>query len=68
MLNNGKMVLAMAKGTNKKIILGSASRWRQQILREAGFEFEIMAANIDERKIRFSDPEKLTVEIAKAKA
>lgn len=51
-----------------KLILGSASRWRRQILKEAGFEFAVMAADIDEKKIRHAEPEVLALEIAKAKA
>ncbi len=51
-----------------KLILGSASRWRRQILKEAGFEFVVMAADIDEKKIRHADPVVLALEIAKAKA
>ncbi len=51
-----------------KIILGSSSRYRQQVLREAGIEFEVMKPNIDEKAIRFGEPEKLVLAIANAKA
>lgn len=39
-----------------KIILGSQSQWRQQILKEMGYEFEVMSADIDEKAIRHKDP------------
>lgn len=51
-----------------KIILGSASKWRRQILEKAGYEFSVMEPNIDERKIRHSDPKKLALALAYAKA
>lgn len=53
--------------TNQKIILGSASKWRRQILEKAGYEFSVMEPNIDERKIRHSDPKKLVLALAYAK-
>lgn len=52
----------------KKIILGSASKWRRHILAEAGYEFKVMTADIDERNIRDADPEQLVLKIAHAKA
>lgn len=52
-----------------KIILGTASVQRQEVFREMGYEdFEVVTADIDEKAIRFDDPEKLTLELAKAKA
>ena len=51
-----------------RIILGSASISRKQILEEAGFVFEVMTADIDEKKIRHDDPKELTLAIAHAKA
>ena len=51
-----------------KIILGSASKGRQEVLEKAGYEFEVMAADIDEKAIRFSDPQRLTLALANAKA
>ena len=51
-----------------KIILGSESRWRKSILKDMGYDFEVMPAHIDEKAIRFDDPEKLVTELAKAKA
>ena len=53
---------------NYKIILGSGSRARKEVLQKLGYDFEIMAADIDERAIRDSDPKKLTSKLANAKA
>lgn len=53
---------------NMKIILGSASKGRRRVLENAGYEFEVMAADIDEKAIRFRDPRKLTLALAHAKA
>ena len=51
-----------------KIILGSQSRYRKEILKSMGVEFETMSPDIDERAIRFDDPEVLALALAKAKA
>lgn len=51
-----------------KLILGSQSKWRAKELEKAGFVFETMSANIDEKAIRHSDPEKLVSVLAHAKA
>jgi septum formation protein len=51
-----------------KIILGSESKWRQQTLRDMGFMFDVLNPNIDEKSIRFDDPEVLTLALANAKA
>lgn len=51
-----------------EIILGSASIPRKKILEEAGIAFEVMAANIDEKKIRRDNPKELALAIANAKA
>jgi septum formation protein len=51
-----------------KIILGSQSKGRAQMLREMGVEFETMSADIDEKAVRFSDPRQLTSVLANAKA
>lgn len=50
------------------IILGSASAARQSILREMGFNFTVMIADIDERAIRRENPEDLVIALAEAKA
>jgi len=51
-----------------KIILGSASENRQKILREAGYEFEVMVSNIDEKAIRNENYFELPLQVARAKA
>lgn len=51
-----------------KIILGSSSPRRKQILQEMGIPFEVMVADIDEKAIRRDDPKELVLAIAKAKA
>lgn len=51
-----------------KLILGSSSKWRQQVLTKAGYEFTVMHPNIDEKKIRHKDPQQLALAIANAKA
>jgi septum formation protein len=51
-----------------KIILGSSSKWRKKILEDAGYKFEIMAADIDEKKIRSDNYELLPLLIARGKA
>ena len=51
-----------------KLILGSASEPRQQILREMGYDFVVMKPQIDEKLIREEDPEKLVLKLALAKA
>ncbi|XP_024030939.1 maf-like protein DDB_G0281937 isoform X2 [Morus notabilis] len=42
-----------------QIILGSASMARRQLLKEMGYEFSLMTADIDERSIRKEKPEEL---------
>ena len=51
-----------------RIILGSASKQRKRVLERAGYSFEVMVADIDEKAIRFDDPRELTMALAKAKA
>lgn len=51
-----------------KIILGSSSKSRQKILKEMGYDFEIMSPDIDEKAIRHEDPTELVLAIARAKA
>ncbi|KAF2302292.1 hypothetical protein GH714_034003 [Hevea brasiliensis] len=51
-----------------KIILGSSSMARRQILSEMGYEFSIMTADIDEKCIRKEKPEELVMALAHAKA
>ncbi|KAK4259994.1 hypothetical protein QN277_003171 [Acacia crassicarpa] len=51
-----------------KIILGSSSKSRKEILAEMGYEFTIMTADIDEKGIRREKPEDLVMALAEAKA
>ena len=51
-----------------KIILGSQSESRAHILRQMGYEFEVMNPDIDEKSIRLDDPRALTLALAHAKA
>jgi septum formation protein len=50
------------------IILGSSSPYRQQVLRQLGLEFTVVSPGIDERAIRYEDPELLALALAGAKA
>ena len=56
------------KNQNFKIILGSQSSSRKKVLKEMGYVFETMSADIDEKAIRLEDPIKLTLALAIAKA
>lgn len=51
-----------------KIILGSQSTGRRQMMEEMGLEFEVTVSGIDEKAIRFEDPSELVTALAKAKA
>lgn len=51
-----------------KIILGSQSVSRQRILTRAGYEFEVMSADIDEKAIRSENIKELVIMLANAKA
>ncbi|XP_031255062.1 7-methyl-GTP pyrophosphatase isoform X1 [Pistacia vera] len=51
-----------------KIILGSSSMARREILAEMGYEFSIITADIDESSIRREKPEELVMALAEAKA
>lgn len=51
-----------------QIILGSSSQARAEILNELGWKYRVMNPNIDERAVTCSDPFRLPVLIAKAKA
>lgn len=51
-----------------QLILGSASKWRQQLLKEAGYIFSVMSSDFDEQSIRDDDPKQLALKLAKAKA
>eukprot|EP00250_Pteridium_aquilinum_P022821 c25754_g1_i1 orf=157-777(+) len=51
-----------------KIILGSSSKTRQAILKEMGFTFTVLTADIDEKAIRKETAEDLVMTLAEAKA
>lgn len=51
-----------------KIVLGSQSVARKKILENMGYEFEVLASNVDEKAIRLKDPVELTLALANAKA
>ncbi|KAJ3703493.1 hypothetical protein LUZ61_007198 [Rhynchospora tenuis] len=51
-----------------KIILGSSSASRKQILSEMGYQFTVMGADIDEKLIRKEKAEDLVMALAEAKA
>ncbi|XP_027076433.1 uncharacterized protein [Coffea arabica] len=60
--------MAPRNASFKKIILGSSSVARRQILSEMGFEFTVMTADIDEKSVRKEKPEDLVMALAEAKA
>lgn len=51
-----------------KIVLGSKSAQRQEVLKDAGYDFEVRTADIDEQTIRHADPQELVLMLARAKA
>jgi septum formation protein len=51
-----------------KLILASASPRRAEILRNAGFSFEVVQANIDETRLRGETARAMTRRLAEAKA
>lgn len=51
-----------------KIILGSKSAGRQDVLKKAGFTFEVVTADIDEKANRSKNPNDLVLTLAHAKA
>ncbi|HWY79731.1 MAG TPA: Maf family protein [Candidatus Sulfotelmatobacter sp.] len=51
-----------------KIILGSSSQFRKQMLQEMGYDFEVVSPDINEKLIRDVNPEKLVLSLALAKA
>lgn len=51
-----------------KLILGSSSKFRQQVLREMGYDFEVISPDIDEKAIRHEDSTTLVLALANAKA
>uniref|UniRef100_A0A7N0TDV4 Maf-like protein n=1 Tax=Kalanchoe fedtschenkoi TaxID=63787 RepID=A0A7N0TDV4_KALFE len=63
----GRRRMSLLKSTFK-LILGSSSMARRQILSDMGYEFSIMTADIDEKSIRKEKPEELVMALAEAKA
>ncbi|KAK7814431.1 maf-like protein, partial [Quercus suber] len=59
--------MATTNSSTFKIILGSSSMARRQILAEMGYEFTVMIADIDEKEIRREKPEDLVMALAEAK-
>ena len=51
-----------------KIILGSSSKYRKELLETNGYEVEVMAPNIDEEAIRSDNYYELPLLLARAKA
>ncbi|HBV00782.1 MAG TPA: hypothetical protein DEF00_00100 [Candidatus Taylorbacteria bacterium] len=51
-----------------KIILGSQSENRKQVLKDAGYAFDVMVSNIDEKAIRHEDFYELPLRLSRAKA
>ena len=58
----------MSQDAPMRIVLGSGSRYRQQLLREMGYDFEVVSPRIDEKAIRLTDPAELALALAHAKA
>jgi septum formation protein len=50
-----------------KIVLGSSSEYRKQILQDNKYQFEVMSPDIDEKGIRSDDSYQLPLMIARAK-
>ncbi|XP_066383697.1 uncharacterized protein [Miscanthus floridulus] len=58
----------MAASSALRLILGSSSASRRQILSEMGYKFTLLSVDIDEKAIRKENPEELVVALAHAKA
>lgn len=58
----------MNSAKSTPFILASNSRGREKVLKEAGFDFDVVASKIDESKIRDDNPEMLVKKLARAKA
>lgn len=53
---------------DRKLILGSQSPRRAAVLRQLGYDFEQVAATIDEASAQLDDPRELVLALARAKA
>lgn len=51
-----------------KLILGSSSKYRKNILEKAGYVFDILVPDIDEKLIQMEDPYERPLIVARAKA
>src|SRR3990167_9858892 len=51
-----------------RLILGSSSLQRQDILRDLGYEFEVIKPDVDEKSIRCANPRDLALALANLKA
>ena len=51
-----------------KLILGSSSKYRKEVLQKAGYVFEVMSPDLDEKLIQTDDLYKRPVILARAKA
>ena len=60
--------LQSGHASDKPVVLGSSSKWRARILRDAGIPFIMRSPDIDEKSIRNGNPYVLTLAIAAAKA
>lgn len=50
-----------------RLVLGSTSPYRRQILQEMGYEFEVVNPDVDEKAIRTAEPAALALALARAK-
>ena len=51
-----------------KLILGSSSKYRKNILEKAGYVFDVLVPDIDEKLIKVNDPYQRPLFVARAKA
>jgi septum formation protein len=51
-----------------KLILGSSSKYRKDILEKAGYVFDVINPDVDERKIKADNPYERPLVLARAKA
>src|SRR3989344_5619162 len=51
-----------------KLILGSSSKYRKEVLGKAGYVFEVLSPDLDEKLIKVDDPYERPKILARAKA
>jgi septum formation protein len=51
-----------------KLILGSSSKYRKEILEKAGYVFDVMVSDVNEKKIKTNDPYQRPLILARFKA